>query len=709
MKKGPLMRARVSFFTLLILTGLPCIAAAQQANSDYTIKLGDTCPSIAQKAYGDRRAIELIHGANPQLGAAPHNLKPGMVVHLPPAAALPQGPDARVTFVRNKVTVQAQATKNAQVNDPLYRTNRVSTSNASSANVTFRDETQIRVGEESLVIILGDTQGASKKQAASATLVTGTLQARLGELSGKKPLTLETQGGGTVSMTTGSAIIAVDEHKATRLAVHGGEATLATPKAVVPVPSGFGSKAEQGKAPSPPRPLPDSPVWSTPPAEAYLAANDGLASFKAVFAPGTAAGKPAATLFRVRLARDRAFDDLVVDSAVPSNVRAVDARRLPPGAYFLKVSGIDDDAFEGAPGPIAKVVVVSLSTSRATDGTMAIAVSPGAGVACAVAGKPLTALDPTETHTVTCALEPSDAFVRGKELAASPASFVVQPLVKSLRVAARLVEADPLTGRGHIEVSLADDAGKVFAADSRVVLTATNGVEVTEAKVVGDKLAATVRFPATARPFFIRATHADATGESDMIRIPPPPPDAPRPKGVPAARAPRGFEIAVSGGLGHLFSNHGGRQLTVSTAYRAPLGSSLAVAIGPAVSLARFDASLVDADAISGAPPGAVSRHMNVLLALPIALRFVPSKTFSPYITAGPEVVFQRARFTAPSSVEATGFMIGARFSAGAQVDAGPGWAFVEAVARGSAVVSSDRAAEALSGVGIDFGYRFAP
>jgi hypothetical protein len=703
---------KISFlFSLLVLpslTLLPREARAQTANSDYSTKAGDDCVSVAMKAYGDRRAVELIHKANPQMGPVPHVLKPGTVLHLPPKEALAGAPDAHVTFVRNKVTVQAAASKSAEVNDPLFRTNRVSTANASSANVTFRDETQIRVGEESLVIILGDVQGAAKKQAADATLVEGHLQTRLGELAGKRPLTVDTEGGARITMSTGSALVGVDAVKTTRLAVHAGSAAFAGVLGAVSVPKGYGSKAERGKAPTPPKPLPAPPSWIGAPAEVVFVDGGGKARVKASYGDAGIPGKPKATSFRVKVAHDTALDDVVSDTVVPAAVTTLDAQGLTPGTYFFRVSAIDDDTFESPAGATAKVIVVSTTMTETTPGRARLVIAPG-GVACTIDGKPHgdEEVDATTTHTVMCSIDAKDPGARGGDVVHSPGAVVVPVLTKPLRATATLGNADPSTGRGVVEVELRDAAGAPVVADG-VVATASNGVSVESVRSEGSKALVSVRFPATARPFVVTLTRGALVTESNVLRIP-----APRDEGKPRrAEAPvlpaRGFEIAFSGGFDTLLSGHGGRHLTLGTSYRTPLASKVTVALGPSVTLARFEPTPVSRDAFDPAPLGDTSDHTNVHLAIPVALRLFPHAFVSPYLSAGPELAVQRSTFsTGTKRITATGTLVGGRIGLGAQAEAGPGWVFLEAALRGAGVLSADPAAESLSGATLDLGYRF--
>lgn len=709
---------RASRWTLrasLVATALiPTAAHAQKPDSDYTTRLGDGCTSIAQRAYGDRRRVDLIHKANPSMGPQPHYLKPGTVLHLPPLEAPVSAPDARVTFVRNKVTVQAAATKKAAVNDPLFRTNRVSTANASSANVIFRDETQLRVGEESLVIILGDVQGASRREPAQATLVSGALQARLGELSGKRNLNVDTAGGARVTMAKGQANVDVDAAKTTRLAVHGGSATLAASKKSVVVPTGFGSKAEEGKAPTPPRPLPAAPVWSAPPPEVAFTGSDEHANVTASFGDGPAkpgaAAVPAAS-FRVQLARDPKLDDLITDAVVPRTTTTLDARNLAPGTYYARIAAIDDDKFEGPPGPIAMVVVVKASVTPTTPGRASLGVTPGELVLCGADGSldpaSLADVDATVTHDLACRLSPHRAGVlmRGGDVPAAPGATKVRALIAPFTVRASLAESHAAEGRGVVALELRTGTGAPLSTEG-VTATASNGVVIASVTLEGTRALLDVRYPATPRPFFITVRRGGGEAESNLLVVPSPEAPQRRPDGTLGV-PDRGYEVGLALGVGGLFTGHAGRQLTASTGYRLPLGRHLAFALGPSVTLARFEPQAAAATSYSPAPLGDTGAHFDALVGLPVSLRLAPHAWVSPYATVAPEIAFQRATFaTGIARVTSSAALLGGRFALGAQSELGPGWLFLEGAVRASAPIAKDPAAESLSGAALDVGYR---
>ncbi len=692
----------------------PATARAQKPDSDYTTRLGDGCSAIAQRAYGDRRRVDLIHKANPWLGKLPHNLKPGTVLHLPPLEEAAAAPDARVTFVRNQVTVQATATKKAAVNDPLFRTNRVTTADASSANVTFRDETQLRVGEESLVIIFGDVLGAARREPAHATLVSGALQARLGELSGKRKVNIDTAGGARVTMAQGQARVDLDAAKTTRLAVHGGSATLDASKKKVVVPTGFGSKAEEGKPPTPPRPLPAPPVWSVAPPEVVFANGDDRANVTASFAEGPA--KPGATpvpaaSFRVQLARDPKLDDLITNAVVPRTKTTLDARGLPPGAYYVRVAAIDDDKFEGPPGAVAMLVVVRASATATTPGRATLGISPGDLVTCGADGSAdpasLFDVDATVAHEVSCRLSPHRAGVltRGGDVPAAPGGTKVPELLQRFTVAAALAESHPAEGRGVVAVELHSGTGALLSAEG-ITASASNGVEVSGVTRDGARALVGVRFPASPRPFFVTVQRGGGRAESNLLAVPAP--EAPRRRADGSLGVPdRGYEVGLGVGVGALFTGHGGRQLTASTGYRLPLGRRVALAVGPSVTLARFEPQVASADGYSPRALGATGDHFDAVVGVPVSLRLFPHAIVAPYATVAPEVGFQRATFaTGTARATSSAALLGGRFALGAQSELGPGWLFVEGAVRASAAVSKDPVAESLSGAAADLGYR---
>lgn len=449
---------RAAFLSVpLLLAAIP--VEAQQAET-YTVVPGDDCETVAKKIYGDKKLLPLLHEANPQLGPVPHHLVPGQVLRTPKPGA-----EAKVTFIRKDVEAATPVTHPAKMNEDLDRGHKVSTLASSSAEITFKDTTRLQLSEHTLVVILGGSSAqSSTKQAAASdtTLLTGELHAHLGALVGKpKPVVTP----GARIEVGGESRVSVDEKKTTRLSVYQGKSTLASSGAKVEVNKGFGSKADLGKKPTKPKPLPVAPTWTTPAPRTLVAIGaPDLAATHSAAAPGVAR-------FHLQLARDLAFNDLVVDARVPASIVSLEAKALPAGTYHARVSAIDDDAFEGAYGDVMTTQVVSITPVASAEGKRAsVSVSPGAF--CGLDDAPLAAassleLTPARAHTLRCA---PDATGTG---------------------AAELVLESKLAGSVHAETSFGDVAWNAGSGSRELSLRLTDaaGAPVSGAKV-------TVRAPA---------------------------------------------------------------------------------------------------------------------------------------------------------------------------------------------------------------------
>ena len=342
---------------LVIAATLAAFEARADDPTRHVVKAGDSCSSVAQRYYGDARFVDLLHAANAELARTPppHVLREGTILIIPPKPPPVTGPDAQLTTVKNQVEVLTPETKPGKPNDPLFRGNRVSTQAASAADVTFRDETQVKLGERTLVIILGDARSAASRVTppAQTTLVTGNLRAFMAGAKKDTSATVTTDAA-NVKVYDGEAQVSADPQQTTRLAVYGGSSTIDARGATREVARGFGSKAELGKQPTFPRPLPPAPLWSTAPPLVLL--ETGAASIVGEYEAPPSDAKVAE--WHVQIARDGIFRDVAVDTRVPGAVRRLEAQ--PPGAarYYIRVSAIDDDHFEGPFSRIARVMVV---------------------------------------------------------------------------------------------------------------------------------------------------------------------------------------------------------------------------------------------------------------------------------------------------------------------------------------------------------------
>lgn len=530
------MRSRAALLTVCLagVTVATTALADDSGTTTYQVVPGDTCDKIAAKLFGDARRIDIIHRYNPNLGPVPHVLKPGSTLVVP--TSLAADPDARLGYVRHEVSVEAPAPRPGHPNDPLFRGNRVSTAESSSAGVRFRDDTQVVLGENTLIVILGDTSSAIDRQ-GTAHLESGALRARLAAIAGRKPAVVTTPGA-DVRMAGGESKVSVDPAKATRVAVYAGQSEIAAQRARVAVNQGFGSKAEMGKAPTPPRPLPPAPAWTTQPA-VFVFVGKPTADVTGEYAAGTGPG-PSPNSWHVQIAHDVAFEDLVVDTTVPLTVTHLEAKQVPAGTYVARVSAIDFDAFEGPFGGVAKVQVATWTSTPLPGRHTRIEIAPP-GTVCGLDDAPLAPttlpldVDTTRKHALRCAPSAGVAPVE----ATIPATLVIQVADVTL------ANANYAARTADVVVRVRDEQGQPLVGVDPV-LSAPDGVDVGKARPGAEP--GTYLFPIRWRANIRVASLTLKAGESESVTLPLVALE-PKAAAAPVHRIFEGAEVAIASGF----------------------------------------------------------------------------------------------------------------------------------------------------------------
>ncbi len=438
-------------------------AAAQEreATFQYTVQRGDTCQGLAERFYGTKDAWAKVHQHN-ALGPMPHHLQAGTVLTLPLAAG--SNPDAKLTELRGTVQARPPAERDwqrAQRGLDLYRAWRVNSLERSTAEITFRDTTALQMRENTIVIIYGATSTRARRQTMEAELQSGALRTRLGELAGGAAPKGSGEPAISLIISTASSLTTLDDTAAlveaepdgtARVANHrGASATVAgrTKKGggagrAVTVQAGYGTRVKPASEPEPPRPLPPAPQW----------ASSDPAGFVTLGEQGTIRGSwspvAQAARYRVEVATEPNGRGLLEAVEVPSSVTSFEVQGVPPGSYFVSVSAVDGDKFEGPPSEVRtkQLIRVAPRGAEATGGAwrQGMVLEVPEGVRCALGGE-----EPTRRLVLreAAAGELRCVDAAGVALAPQPVTVEASP------AAVRLSPPDSAGGPVEVLVSVA--------------------------------------------------------------------------------------------------------------------------------------------------------------------------------------------------------------------------------------------------------------
>lgn len=406
----------------------------------YVVKNGDTCTSISEAFFGDKRRYDLIHAYN-DLSADNYACLPGRTLKI---AKIPALPDALVAEKAGDVRARGPAQQNwneALAGMDLYSAWRLNTLQKARAEIAFQDTSTLLMSPETLVIIYGQSREKTRVEPARTVLESGRLRSRLDELAGVK---VESPSS-TATLGSGQAQVTVESDGLTRVENHRGKPAEVTGKAggKVAVKQGMGTRVKPNAQPEPPRPLPQTPVWLS--AESFTVGFEGIGATVSLRWEPVAQAKA----YYVELARDPRGIDVVESVFVPADRTELHIKNTPPGTYFAVVSSVDADKFESVPSLIHHVrsATVSLPAENLT--------VDASGTYRVVLG---TAVRPPKN--MVCRTTPNDTF-SATPIFATPGDTALECQVNQSVGAQKVFVDVPTTRR-------ADDR-KLSTAQARVV------------------------------------------------------------------------------------------------------------------------------------------------------------------------------------------------------------------------------------------------
>ncbi len=353
------------------------------------VEEGETCDDVAVALYGAPQHRGLVERYNDVRCTPGVALAKGQVLVVPATVTVLPAANLRAMQPQVRAKPPSGDWSSASPGQPLVVHHTVNTLQGANADILFVDRSRVVLGEHTLVVIYGTASrsAVSKTTPAAVELEQGEVQAGLAALRGGRSIGVAV-GGGSVSAQSRDTVVRRKADRST-VSVFDGQAAVASAGRTVTVPTGQGTSFVKAQPPAPPRPLPPAPDWAA-----------GAVSGVALLGPSGALeaawnAVPGARSYRVEVARDAAFVELVLREEVPAAVTRLRAERLPPATYFLRVRAIDGDDFLGLASVVREVTLVGVAfpdEGGAIEGTT-LTVSPYAAIRLVSGGALELALD----------------------------------------------------------------------------------------------------------------------------------------------------------------------------------------------------------------------------------------------------------------------------------------------------------------------------
>ncbi len=390
--------------------------------------------------------------------------------------------EARVQWVRGPVEVSSHdapgAPHPAGAGETLRRGARVHVGDGGLVELAFANGTVLTLDDRAQLLLFASPLAPPPGQAPSTatTLLRGTARVRMAPVQTGEgaPLAPLSVGPATAFLGRVDGLVALDHvSRVVRLAANRGRLRVRMPDREYVLRAGNASVEEPGRPRQPYRQLPPQPVWVTAPPVRVLSSGEPVE----VSATFGLRGSTVAAGWRVELARDEAFHDLVASERLAGEATSWRARDLAPGRYLMRVTALDNDRFEGLPSTVAPVlvaaphVVPAVLAGGAQPPRVTLLEVPD-GFFCGIDGaRPVATntpipLSPGRRHAVRCASTPDGGDAREITLTAQQSG----PLVHEVRMrnisldqgvlAVRLFDAE---GRAvpYAEVAVTNDRGVV--------------------------------------------------------------------------------------------------------------------------------------------------------------------------------------------------------------------------------------------------------
>ena len=331
----------------ILLSLFPLAVSADDDHSiEFIVKNGDNLYKICDKILEnpeDWRWVAMVNQIN-----NPHQIFPGQKLIIPTRLLKGIPIDGLVTFITGVVSIKltgAEEWKKLHLNDKITQGNWIRTSEQGAIEISFENHFSVLLRPNTIIEITAARKKSAVYLMYKLFLNIGKTISKIKQSTGKETR-FEIQTPSAVAAARGTEFRAgVDSDITTRLEVLAGKVDVQAARQKVEVNAGEGTVVKKDKGPAlpvkligPPALMNFQPVYREMPLDFQ---------FESI---------PRAISYRIMLARDKTFKDVLKDNVIKPQDR-LKIVGLEDGTYFLQSRSIDDTGLEGPSLEPAKIIV----------------------------------------------------------------------------------------------------------------------------------------------------------------------------------------------------------------------------------------------------------------------------------------------------------------------------------------------------------------
>jgi hypothetical protein len=333
----PLQILRIVIILVFLFSLFPMTVSADDDHSiEFIVKDGDNLYNICEKILenpDDWRWVAMVNRIS-----NPHRIFPGQKLIIPTRLLKGIPIDGLVTFIKGVVSIKLAETedwKKLQLNDKITQGNWIRTSDQGTIEISFQNHFSVLLRPNTIIEITAARKKSAIYLMYKLFLDIGKAITKIKQSTGKETR-FEIKTPSAVAAARGTEFrTGVDSDVTTRLEVLAGMVDVQAAKQKVAIKAGQGTVVKKDQRPAvavnlllPPAIVNLQPLYRAMPLDFQFESIAG------------------ATSYRVMLARDKTFKDVVKNKIIKPQ-ETLKIVGVEDGTYFLQSRAIDDRGLEG--------------------------------------------------------------------------------------------------------------------------------------------------------------------------------------------------------------------------------------------------------------------------------------------------------------------------------------------------------------------------